>query len=397
MTHITSDAFLPGSRYRLAPTGSGPLTGLTFAAKDLFDVAGIPTGAGNPDWERTHPVPQAHAWAVGRLLDAGAELIGKTVTCEISLGILGFNQFFGTPANPAAPGCLPGGSSSGSASAVAAGDCDIALGTDTGGSVRVPASLCGLHGLRTTHGRIPFAGVCAQAPSFDTVGWFTRDAATLAHASAVLLQELIPLPVPAPLLVAEDAFALADAEVREALTGAVALLGRVLGHAPRGIDLGPPGTLAAWSAQRNILQRHEGWRTFRDWIDAANPRFAFNVARNLTLAAGFTDAQAAEAAGLRLQVLDRARELLQGGAILCLPTTPFTAPPLGLPLHELDALSERISQLTSFAGLAGLPQLSLPLGMAGGKPCGLSILAWHGQDAKLVAIAEAVERARTAG
>jgi amidase len=397
MKHITSDAFLPGPRYRLAPTLSGPLTGLTFAAKDLFDVAGTPTGAGNPDWECTHPVPQVHAWAVGTLLDAGAELVGKTVTCEISLGILGFNQFFGTPANPTAPGSLPGGSSSGSASAVAAGDCDIALGTDTGGSVRVPASLCGLHGLRTTHGRIPFAGVCAQAPSFDTVGWFTRDAASFARAAAVLLQEPIPALAPAPLLVADDAFVLADAEVRDALAGAVALLGRVLRHAPRSIDLGPPGTLVAWSAQRNILQRYEGWRTFRDWIDAANPRFAFNVARNLTLAAGFTDAQAAEAAGLRRRVLDRARELLQGGAILCLPTTPFTAPPLGLPLHELDMLSERISQLTSFAGFAGLPQLSLPLGMAGGKPCGLSILAWHGQDAKLVAIAEAVERARTAG
>lgn len=394
MTHSTSDAFLPGPRYRLAPSGSGPLTGLTFAAKDLFDVAGTPTGAGNPDWERTHPVPQAHAWAVARLLDAGAELIGKTVTCEISLGILGFNQFFGTPANPAAPGCLPGGSSSGSASAVAAGDCDIALGTDTGGSVRVPASLCGLHGLRTTHGRIPFAGVCAQAPSFDTVGWFTRDAATFARASAVLLEEPIPAPAPAPLLVAEDAFALADAEVQEALSGAIALLGRVLGHAPRGVNLGPAGAMVAWSAQRNILQRHEGWRTFRDWIDAANPRFAFNVARNLTLAAGFTDAQAAEAAAVRQQVLARARDLLEGGAILCLPTTPFTAPPLGLPLQALDALSERISQLTSFAGFAGLPQLSLPLGRAGGKPCGLSILAWHGQDAKLVAIAEAIERAR---
>jgi amidase len=397
MKHTTADAFLPGPRYRLAGAAAGPLTGLTFAAKDLFDVAGTPTGAGNPDWERTHPVPQAHAWAVSTLLDAGAELVGKTVTCEISLGILGFNQFFGTPANPAAPGCLPGGSSSGSASAVAAGDCDIALGTDTGGSVRVPASLCGLHGLRTTHGRIPFAGVCAQAPSFDTVGWFTRDAATFARVAAVMLDEAIPALAPAPLLVAEDAFALADAEVQEALAGPVELLARVLGHAPRGVALGTPGELAVWSAQRNVLQRHEGWRTFRDWIDAANPCFAFNVARNLTIAAGFTDAQAAVAASLRQRVLARARELLEGGAILCLPTTPFTAPPLGLPLQALDALSERISQLTSFAGFAGLPQLSLPLGLAGGKPCGLSILAWHGQDAKLVAIAEALEGARISG
>ena len=129
----------------------------TFAAKDLFDVAGHPTGGGNPDWGRQHPVPEHHAWAVQQLLDAGATLIGKTITDEVSLGILGENPFFGTPVNPAAPDRVPGGSSSGSASAVASGLCDTALGTDTGGSVRVPASFCGLYGIRPTHGRLDLA------------------------------------------------------------------------------------------------------------------------------------------------------------------------------------------------------------------------------------------------
>jgi amidase len=388
---LSDDAFLPGPRLTLAGAATGPLAGLRFGAKDLFDVAGHPTGAGNPDWARGRPLPERHAWAVQTLLDAGAALAGKTVTCEISLGILGFNQHGGTPRNPAAPGCLPGGSSSGSASAVAAGDCDTALGTDTGGSVRVPASLCGLYGLRPTHGRLPVEGMAAQAPSFDTTGWFARDAATFARVADVLLREAIPeAAAPAPLLLATDAFALADAGVREALAPAVARVAGLLGQGVEEIALGEPGELAVWGAQRNIVQRAEGWQTFKGWIDAADPRFAFNVARNLAFAASLTEPQVALARAVRERVRARARLLLEGGAILAIPTTPFTAPPLGLPLAELDRLSDRIGLLCSFAGMAGLPQISLPLATAGGKPVGLSLIAARGGDARLVAIARAL-------
>ncbi len=161
----SASPFVPGPAVRIAGAPGGPLAGLTFAAKDLFDVAGHPTGGGNPDWARQHPVPTRHAWAVQRLLDAGATLIGKTITDEVSLGILGENAFDGTPLNPSAPDRVPGGSSSGSASAVAQGLCDTALGTDTGGSVRVPASFCGLHGIRPTHGRLDLTGMLPQAPT----------------------------------------------------------------------------------------------------------------------------------------------------------------------------------------------------------------------------------------
>src|ERR1700730_12290699 len=185
-------AFVPGQRFRIPGQTSGPLTGLSFAAKDLFDVAGHPTGGGNPDWAGTNPIPERHAWAVQTLLDAGADLIGKTVTDEVSLGILGENPFDGTPVNPRAPGHVPGGSSSGPAAAVAAGLCDTALGTDTGGSVRVPSSFCGLYGIRPTHGRLDLSGMLPQAPSSDTTGWFARDAETFARVSTVLLGEPFP-------------------------------------------------------------------------------------------------------------------------------------------------------------------------------------------------------------
>ena len=210
---------------RIVGAPGGPLAGLAFAAKDLFDVAGHPTGAGNPDWERTHPVPTRHAWAVQRLLDQGATLIGKTVTDELSLGILGENAFYGTPVNSCAPDRVAGGSSSGSAAAVAAGLCDTALGTDTGGSVRVPASFCGVYGIRPTHGRLPLAGMMPQAPSSDTTGWFARDAPTFARVSGVMLGESIAAARPSQLIVAVDAFGL-DAVLDQLFSEAV---GAVLG------------------------------------------------------------------------------------------------------------------------------------------------------------------------
>src|SRR5438045_8517167 len=210
-------AFVPGQQFRIAGRAGGPLSGLTFAAKDLFDVAGHPTGGGNEDWARTHPAPERHAWAVQTLLDAGATLIGKTITDEVSLGILGENPFDGTPLNPKAPDRVPGGSSSGSAAAVAQGLCDTALGTDTGGSVRVPASFCGLYGIRPTHGRLDLAGMLPQAPSSDTTGWFARDAATFARVSEVMLGEPITTSLPTKLIIAVDAFGLADAATTAAL------------------------------------------------------------------------------------------------------------------------------------------------------------------------------------
>jgi len=169
-THVA----LPG-----APTG--PLAGLTFGLKDLFDVAGHRTGFGSPDWLATQPPAHAHAAVLTALLTAGASLSGRTHTEEMAFSLTGENAHYGTPVNPAAPGRVPGGSSSGSASAVAAGLVDVAIGSDTGGSVRAPASYCGVYGIRPTHGAVSLAGACPLAPSFDTAGWFARDAARLAR------------------------------------------------------------------------------------------------------------------------------------------------------------------------------------------------------------------------
>jgi amidase len=380
--------FVPGPPVRVDGARDGPLAGLTFAAKDLFDVAGHPTGGGNPDWARQHPIPTRHAWAVQRLLDAGATLIGKTITDEVSLGILGENPFDGTALNPKAPDRVPGGSSSGSASAVAQGLCDTALGTDTGGSVRVPASFCGLHGIRPTHGRLDLTGMMRQAPSSDTTGWFARDARTFARVSEVMLGEPTPATLPTRLVIAVDAFGLADAETAAALQPMVRKLSALVGETREDL-LAPPG-LSLWSRAQRTLQPWEAWLTFKDWLDRDNPRLAFSVARGLALSSTISESDRQWAALTRDEARARIAWLLPPGTIACIPTTPFPAPRRGLPLSTLDPLRARMHCLTAHGGLTGVPQVNLPGTTVDGLPVGLSILAARGGDATLIAVASAM-------
>src|SRR6202163_733421 len=166
---------------------TGRLLGCSFAVKDVFDLAGYRTGNGHPRWLETHPPAERTASAVERLLAAGARMVGKTYCDEMTYSINGENVHYGTPINPKAPGHVPGGSSSGSAAAVSGGLVDLALGTDCGGSVRIPASYCGIIGLRPTHGRVSDKGVLPFGPSFDVVGWFARDIDLFAKVGDVLL------------------------------------------------------------------------------------------------------------------------------------------------------------------------------------------------------------------
>ncbi len=383
-------AFVPGPRVRMEGRAGGPLQGLTFGAKDLFDVAGVVTGGGNHDWPTGRPVPARNAWAVQTLLDAGATLIGKTITDEVSLGILGENAFDGTPVNVRASGRVPGGSSSGSAAAVAAGLCDTALGTDTGGSVRVPSSFCGLYGIRPTHGRLDVTGMLPQAPTSDTTGWFARDSGTFAKVSSVLLGEAIPAALPTKLIVAVDAFGFADADAATALEPMVKRLAALVGDSREEI-MAPQG-LSAWARAQRSLQPVEAYATFKDWLDRGNPRFAFSVAKALVMGSMTPQADQTWAALMRQEVRARLKYLLPAGTILCLPTTPFPAPLTGQPLSVLDPLRDRITCLCAHGGLAGHPQVSIPGATVGGLPVGLSIVGARGSDATLVAVAQALEK-----
>ena len=385
------DAFCKDTDAYLAGKPSGPLSGLTFAAKDIFDVAGHVTGGGNPDWKATHPPAERNAWIVETLVNAGATMVGKTHTDELTRGILGENAHYGTPINTKAPDRVPGGSSSGSASAVAGGLVDFALGSDTGGSVRIPASFCGLSGRRPTHGRIPLEGILMQAPSYDTIGWFTRDAVTYAKVAAAVFQTEIPDFTPSRLVIAQDAFDEADEEVSAVLLPIAEKIGELAGSSTI-MRLSPNG-LTEWAVQQNVLQSEEAWNSVKDWIDQVNPRFSFWVSERYNLAIGLTDAQLKEAAVLRETVRARMDEVFAGGGFVCLPTAVVPAPLRGLPASAKKDVQGRLSRLTCIAGTTGRPQLSMPLVEVNGLPVGLSIMGDRGSDEALIGFARKIEAA----
>ena len=378
-----TDAYLDG-----AP--GGPLSGLTFAAKDIFDVAGHVTGGGNPDWKATHPPAERTAWIVQTLVDAGATMVGKTHTDELTRGILGENAHYGTPINTKAPGRVPGGSSSGSAAAVAGELVDFALGSDTGGSVRIPASFCGLYGLRPTHGRIPLDGILMQAPSYDTIGWFARGAATFARVAEAVFGSSIAPGAPGQVVVAEDLFEEADPAVAAVLrpvaerVAAMASSSETVRLAPDGVD--------GWAWQQNTLQSIEAWHSVSDWIDAVNPRFSYMVTERYALGTSFTQPQIEAARATRDAVRRRLDAVAGAGSFLCFPTSPVPAPLRDQPLSGKRASQGRIIRLTCMGGATGRPQLSMPLGEVDGLPVGLSLMGNRGDDEALIGFAMEIER-----
>ncbi len=383
-------AFVPGQRTVLAPTAPGQLDGVAFAVKDLFDVAGSVTSCGNPEWARTHAPAAGTAPAVAALLAAGARMAGKTRTVELAFGITGENPWHGTPINPRLPGRFPGGSSCGSVAAVAAGVVPLALGSDTGGSVRIPASYCGLYGIRPTQGAISLAGVMPLAPSLDTAGWFTREAELLERVGRVLLPGEAGR-LGGPLLSVEEAWANADPAVAAALRSVLARLAPLFGPALP-VSLVPEGIPALYQHYRAV-QGEEAWASHGAWINSAPGALSPAVAARFA-AARQTTAQVAAAGRAMRQVMQaRLRPLLAGGAVLVYPTSPAPAPELTAAAAALEALRERTVGATAIAGLAGLPEVTLPAATVrvpdGDAPVGLSLVAGCGRDRALLALASA--------
>lgn len=386
--HDTVNAFV--ALFALTGKPSGPLAGLTFGAKDIYDVEGHMTGCGSPAWAATHAPATAHAAPVAMLLDAGACLVGKTHTDEIAYSLMGVNAHYGSPINSAAPDRVPGGSSSGSVAAVAAGLIDIGLGSDTGGSVRLPASFCGVFGLRTTHGRLSLAGTMPLAPSFDTVGWFTRDLAGLDRVAAAY--GLAPAsPGPVRLLLPVDCWAAAEAEVVAAVVPTLARLQAVHGPALP-VVLAPEG-LPAWVDAFRICQAAEIWQTHGAWVEAVKPDFGPGVADRFRMAAGIGKEAWMAAQALRERIRAGLEALLGAGAMLVLPTSPGPAPRRDADDQALDSFRGRALQLLCPAGLGGLPQVSLPAGEVEGAPVGLSLVCARGTDRALLAVGTAAAAA----
>jgi amidase len=388
-------AFCRDNHVALTGSGNGPLSGLSFAVKDLFDIEGHRTGFGHPDWLATHPDAKRTAMIVKSLLAAGADLVGRTHCDELCYSLTGENVHYGAPVNANAPGCVPGGSSSGSAAAVAGGLVDFAIGSDCGGSVRIPASYCGILGMRPTWGRVPLDDAVPFGPSFDVAGWFARDAAIFEKVGCVLLADRKKAAKPKRLCIASDAFALVDPTVAEALRPAVARLEALIGQGKQvreEIEVSAGG-LVSWFETFRTIQAAEVWANVGPWITEVKPKLGPGVKDRIAWAATVTPQMHAEANARRTKIASRMEQLIGPGDILCLPTSPRAAPLLGTPVDKIEIeYRNQAMCLLCISGLAGLPQLTLPMAQIDGLPLGLSIVGRQGADTMLLSIATALCR-----
>jgi amidase len=384
-------AFVPHDLTQpIAGAASGPLAGLTAAVKDMYDIAGLTTGCGSPTWLATHAPALKTAGAVRQILEAGASVIGKTVCDEFFYSVTGANAHYGTPVNPRAPGRLPGGSSSGSASAVASGACDFALGSDTGGSIRIPAAFNGLYGLRPTHDRIDLAGVQAMAPSFDVPGWFAIGPGVLRKVGGVLLDgRSVPATVER-MVVLEDAFTEADADLADCLHTLLEFMSDDLPpivHAHISLEGFDP-----WREAFRVIQGYEVWQTFGDFITRERPQLGPGIRERMAFSSTVTRSEVEAARRVRAQARAHILETVVPGTILALPTAPCIAPPVDMPEAEMEPFRARVLRLTCTAGISGLPQLNIPIATLSGCPVGLSLIGWAGGDEALLDLACALSR-----
>ena len=364
---------------------NGPLVGKTLIIKDLYDISGRKTGNGSPDFLDKAKPAKTTAKAVERLLEAGADIVGISICDEFFYSLTGANAHYGTPKNLRAIGRLPGGSSSGSAAALAAELCDISLGSDTGGSVRIPASFCGLYGIRPTHGRVDLAGGRPMAPSFDTAGWFANDAHLFRTVGSVLLDKRISGGEVNKVLVAEDCFSKTDPEVSKTLKS---FLKNASDFLPIRLDIKiASGELDKWSDAFKIIQAYEVRNTNLPWVEKNKPNLGPGIKERFKMAANISLEEFSAAKNVRENVQKNLRELISPGTIVCLPTAPVIAPEVNSTLDQLEFFRANTLLLTCISGLSGLPQVTIPAENMRNCPIGLSFIGWEGGDEALLDLA----------
>jgi amidase len=368
---------------------TGPLNGLKFAVKDVFDVVGYPTSAGNPLWLAQSGIKNESAQPVVDLLAAGASFCAKTVTDEFAYSIIGDNAHFGAPINASAESRFTGGSSSGSAAAVAHGLVDFSLGTDTGGSVRAPASNCGIFGLRPSYGHVSLSGVHALAPSFDTCGWFARDLDVLARVTQVLLNKCIEeLTYEPAILRPFDLWALVRPDISETFRAAETSLQEVFGaSAVCQATLRSPQQMVEGF---RVIQGFEAWEIHGAWLSQYQPKLGPGVKERFKWASSVSREQYLAALRFKRDFTSFIGDAIGESGVLIIPTVGDIAPLRSASFDALEAYRGRCFSLLCVAGLAGLPQLSLPVARYQGSPVGLSLIGPVGSDTSLIAIAKKV-------
>jgi Asp-tRNA(Asn)/Glu-tRNA(Gln) amidotransferase A subunit family amidase len=377
---------------------------MSVAVKDLFALEGFATGAGSEEWLAEARPETTTAAAPAALLAAGAVVAGIARTDEFAYSLAGTNTHYGTPPNPKAPDRISGGSSSGSASAVSLGQATIGLGTDTGGSIRVPAAYQGLYGIRTTHGAVSVRGLLPLAPSFDTVGWMTRDAGTLAAVGSVLLPAGQPeaqpqggSPQDAPVRdatfqearFAPELLALAEPDVRAAVEQFLDAWGPGTGNPPLERTAFRMAELPGWLSAFQTVQGYEAWDCYGWWISRHWDSLGADVAARFRRASQISPGEY----GAARELLSAAREYIRsvvGSGVLVLPSASSVALPIDAAAvggESIEAVRSSTMQLTCISGIAGLPAVNVPLSTGDGLPCGVSLVGPAGSDAALIRLA----------
>ena len=370
----------------VAHAASGPLAGLTLGVKDIYSVKGYPNGWGSPTRLVETGPDDFTAPTIQKLLDAGAEITGKTHCDELCYSLNGINAHYGAPINVAAPDRITGGSSCGSAALVAAGAVDIATGSDTGGSVRAPASYCGLIGLRTTHGRISLEGTMTLAHSFDVFGWFTQNIENYQTVGDVLLGvDASDMPLNRPIAIDALDNCLLGEDERKAYSGAFE---NVIS------ELGAPETIASferplsdWYWTMRHLQAREAWLEHEDWITHSKPDLGPGVKDRFEFGVNISDEDYASFCAKRSAMREELAAILGEDGVLILPTVPSAAPLRDATHESLQDFREKALELLCVSGLSGFPQITMPLATVYGVPLGLSLMGPVGSDQRLIGLA----------
>jgi len=380
----TVAAFCRHAPVSIAASHNGPLSGMSYGLKDIYDIAGIPTAFGSPAWLKSHAIPTSTAAFIEALSNAGANLLGKTHTDELTYSILGMNAHYGTPINIRSPLRVPGGSSSGSAAAVAAGLVDFAIGSDTGGSVRAPASFCGIYGIRTTHSRISLKHARSLAKSFDALGWFAKDPNVLLQVGEILLNEKASTTHKKPkYFLLKEAFQLAPEPIAALLKKEfLRLLSK---EVIEEISIAPEA-LSQWAENFRIVQASEIWEEHGQWAEQHLNEFGPGIKERFEVAKSLGPDVITAAKAEKNRIEKYLTQLLSSHsndnteAILVLPSTGCIAPLLTSTSLELEQVRKQLFQLLCIAGLGGLPQANIPICQYENAPLGISLIANSQQD-----------------
>ena len=354
----------------------GLLSNLNFVLKDMCDVKNLKTSCGNPDFFKKCDFANDYAPFLKDLLNEGPVLKGITVCDEFFYSLIGENGHYGTPTNLNAPSCVPGGSSSGSAAALTTDLYDFSIGSDTGGSVRIPASFCGLIGIRPTHNRINTKGVYPMAPSFDTVGWFANNPEIFQKVGNVLLNNIERSNVDfKQYVVAEDLLELCDAEVQDNFNNYINVNIPNINKTRLSTN-----TKAIIADNFRILQGAEVKENIIPWIEKNKPNISPEIRSRIDMASKITDIEVNRALIFRKTLIDEIEKSLPEGTIAVFPTSPFSAPKSGQDDESLGSFRKRLMELTSIAGMTSRPQITIPRLKDKSGPVGISLLGWKYSD-----------------